>query len=238
MDINGFNESDILYSIYKMDEGTFVRLINITELYKVKEIFHHIFNDFPLVPHNSLNVDKTFAAVKKKVKYHNDEVYELINILKSNLDILDSNVDTEHKREMKHNILLYGPKGYGKTSIMETICLNLRPSVGIELSKENKENIQMIVAGLLEDTLGDIRQAEHGVVFIKDNFDSFQNPDEIVEALESLLSTKTIGFEDVRMDLSKITYVLEVDTYKNDIESVFDTVVSQNIYDNFQYYHH
>ena len=238
------DESIFLYKIFKYENGNLQFLNDAFAISNIRSLFWEHYQDFDLIPKNNFDVEKIKEAIKKEVKYQDKAIDELLNILKSNLDILDSNLSDKQKKKMIHNVILYGPSGFGKSSIIETLVDNTDVPCGIiELTADANKNLSKIVEGLTNAAVGNMKHAEHGIVFIRDNFDVFENLSDDLEInpflfVEELLAqtqaVTRIGDEKAYFDLGKITYVLEKTTNTNDAEDLFEEGLTDSVYHSFQ----
>ena len=232
---------DTLYTYYGFDGEDIFILDNpllITELCKE---FHKKFNDFNIVPKNDLDINKIKDSFNNMIFFQEEAANEVLNIIKSNLDILDLDISIDKKRKLKHNILLYGPKGYGKNTLIECILQNVDvPCTLIELTPDANKNLNLVIAGLGTSAMGNMKKAENGIVLIKDNFDEIDDkieskfqPLELVEALLSVKSAVVGSNQSLEFDLSKITYILVKNTASNSIDSLYNEGFTRSLLNRF-----
>lgn len=241
--------SDLLYTYYYLDGEDIVLENDVLVINKLHDAFYNHFKDFDYIPKNDFDVSEIGELCKQKLAYQDEVIDDTLRVIKSNLDILDSNISDDKKMYLKHNIILYGPSGFGKKTFAKTVMDNTSvPCTIIELTSDTKDNLRTLINGLISASFGNLRKAEHGIVIIKDNFnelfDSYidENDNEInpYSLLDNLMMYKNavLGKEDsVTLDLSKVTYILLKDTFNNNIDYLFDDGMSQSLYDKFQVIH-
>lgn len=236
--------SDLLYTYYHLEDEDIIMENDPIVITKLHEKFYNHFKDFDLVPKNEFDVEELCELCNEKVSFQEEAIKDTLNIMKSNLDVLDSGISDDQKRKLKHNIILYGPSGFGKKTFIETILNNTSvPAAILELGADPDKNLRMLVGSLGSSAMGNFKKAENSIVFILDNIDSLYeengyteeefNPYDVIENL-MLNKSATMGKNsDVVFDLSKITYVFLKDTPTNNPENIMDDGMSQYLYDQF-----
>jgi len=230
-----------LYTYYGLEEDELYPLDNPILITELAEEFYKKFQDFEVVPKNDFDISKIKDSLSDVILYQDEAINEVLNVIKSNLDIIDLDIPLDKKSKLKHNIILYGPKGYGKNTFIDCILQNTNvPCTILELNKDPDKNLNLIIAGLGISSFGNMQKAENGIVLIKDNFDELEEElngsIEPMDLVESLLMVKsaTLGNDTkMKFDMSKITYVLVKNTPGNCIDFLYNEGLEQSLIDRF-----
>lgn len=232
---------DFLYTQFHYENDTIVFINDPVLITKLNDLFYDKYHDFEVIPKNDVDIANLREMINKVVLYQETPVSEVLSIIKSNLDILDTDISDDQKRRLKHNILLYGPKGYGKRTFIELLEENLGvPCAIVELTSDANKNLNLVISAIGSSAMGNMKKAEHGIVFIKDNFDELSgefeddiSPLMVVEALLETTYAELGGDQKHRFDLSKITYVLVKNTSTNCSEDLYDEGMSERLLNYF-----
>lgn len=243
-DVNYDDESilnDFLYTIYEEKKGKLDFIKNSVLITKLHQMFYDKYHDFNLLMKHNFDVDKINELIHQEIMFQETPIKELLNVIKSNLDIASSSIDDNKKRRLISNIILHGPKGFGKSTTVNNILKNSGvPSVSIKLTTDSKENITSLIQSLATVAMGNMKYAENSIVFIEDNFDELM--DELDEAdefetnpfiyLEDLLRNEYVALGDNQelvVDLSKITYVLVKNTASKEVITLYDEGITESL---------
>lgn len=244
---NKYPLNDLLYTYYHLDGEELILESDPILITKLHEKFFQRFKDFPLIRKNDFNVSKLTKLSNQELSFQKESIRDVLNILKSNLDVLDSDISDAKKCKLKHNIIMYGPAGFGKKTFVNTIINNTSvPVAALSLVGNPEVNLRQLIGELSMASMGNLKQIEHGIVFIRDNIDSldeelsndedgeYDNPYDIIEALMNHQAVVLGENHEVTIDLTKITYVLLKDTPTNNPENLADDGMTQELYDMFE----
>lgn len=241
------NLDDLLHTLYVYDsdndEIDFVKdsILNT----KLNDLYYEKFKDFDLIPKNNFDVSKLKKIINSEILFQEKAVKELLGVLKSNLDIFDSQLSNNQKHRLMHNVIIYGPKGFGKKTVVDKICENINvPTAFLRLTTDPKINFQMLLSQLGLSSDYNMRKIENGIVFIDDNFDELQrdlydgqteiNPFLVLEELLANWRAELGGEISLSVDLSKLTYVLIKNTATNNANNLIDEGLTDNLMDRFE----
>lgn len=166
--------------------------------------------------------------IKSKVKFQDDCIDTLVYQIFLNQKIIDSDFTPEEKYEQKSNIILHGPVGSGKRTIIDTLKESLDipyadVTVGPDIMETAKDiGTQLLAGGRTNEEAG------RGIVFIQDNYDSLfdQMGDGIYNHFNQLTTLGAISYQNGLLDLRNVTYVVlfDEDTYttQEDVDHFMD----------------
>lgn len=190
-------------------------IINDIVANKFNEIYHYFGTE--------KKIDDIIDIVSEKVLFQDRAISNLVNQIYLNQDIVTSDLPVELKANQKNNILFAGKVGSGKKTIIGEIEKELDiPYVDIKLGNEPKEALTAIVKGLLETSKGG-KEASHGVVFIRDNYEDLIDAmgDKFYEFINFITSQGKVEYKGQVVDFRTVTFVVLYDIYnKTDIEEV------------------
>ena len=219
---------DLLYTYYLYEDNNISIVDDPIFITELSELFYNKFKDFDIIPKNDLDIDKIMKLFEEQISFQSESALEFLNIIKSNLDIIDTDMSNEKKAKLKHNILLYGPKGFGKSTLMNCILNNVTsPCTVLKLKPDVVQTINSMIVALSNCAMNNLKKAENGIVLIKDNFDELEEIlDEDItpsDILESLLNIKKVILREslYEFDLSKITFVFVKNTTFNSDNSLY-----------------
>ena len=219
--------SEYLYTLFYDNEGVFEPLT-----LENGKLFVDIYNEFknkyqdvsnPLNIKEIKNIDEMVDIVSQKVLFEKKAIRELIERLYTNQLIVGSNLPDELKRVQKRNILLHGPSGTGKKTIMNLLKENLDfPCTSVKVDIKSRETaindlnyaIGEIFAGLM-DTSANTGEISNGIVFIEDNFkdilEKFDGDSSALSLLDQITKQGVLDYKDVKIDFGKLTFVILYD---------------------------
>lgn len=239
-DLNEIECDNLLGTYYYIDNGELYLVNDITKVSYLEEEFAKKYGDGLPNVNSNFSIDNLSKICNEKILFQESSIEHILNILKSNLDIIKTDLSLEQKHRLIHNIILYGPEGFGKTTFAKTFIENTSiPSIILELGDDPKDNLKLLIAGLIGQTMGNVSKAENSIVFIKDNLDELNNDGDFSEAfnlIEELISTKKVSLGEhnqFNFDLSKITFVLMINTPNSDPLSIDDMGISSDLYSCF-----
>ena len=159
------------------------------------------------------NIKETYDNITKSVLCQNNQVKRILTAIYKNL--------TFENRQLKSNILLYGPTGVGKTEILRQISQLLNLPMVIDdataytVTGYVGKNCDDALRHLYEAANGDLELAQHGILV----FDE-------IDKKSSTSERSGISSEGVLHSLLKIieggTFEVEIDSYTKDT-IMFDT---------------
>lgn len=218
------------YGIFNVTKDSFKTLDNINELMEIMKEFRKKFDDIPenlqfldltLEEREEIKtIDKLYPDIIKDAWYQNMVILDMLKVLCRNLEIYESNTIPENKKvDLKDNIILYGPKGNGKNTIINSLIKNLNvPYADLELTPDLKTNVSRILYQLQKSGRS-IEEMEHGIVYIRDNFQelALENPDTMMNPYLPLMQlTKGISLylseHNRKFDISKLIFVVCINT--------------------------
>ena len=69
---------------------------------EISEVFYDEFNDFDIIKKNNFDNLKVMNLFNESMLFQEESALEFLNILKSNLDILDTDMTEEKKSQLNH----------------------------------------------------------------------------------------------------------------------------------------
>ena len=233
--------NDFLYTICEWNNGQLEFLKDVVLISQLHQMFYDKYQDFNIDIKNNFYVDKLNNIIKNDILFQEKPINELLNVIKSNLDIANSSIDEIKKRKLISNVIIYGSKGFGKSSTINTILKNSGvPSISMKLTTDPTKNITALVGYLGNASMGNMKYAENAIVFIEDNFDDIamelEEHDDFETSpfyyLEDLLKNEYVKLgdnQDYIFDLSKITFVLVKNTSGKDKNTLYDEGLTESL---------
>ena len=201
-----------LFNIY-CDEGNELKVVDSFELYdKVSKAFNNIYHYFNGERKSQVEV---LNGVKKTILAQDICVKALISQLYTNQDVVSSNLPIDLKEKQKNNILFSGMAGSGKKSIVEALEREIDiPYADVYVKPDIKETIEDIIKQLIDRSKDD-KEASHGVVFIRDNFNDLSQVmgQSFFNMMKFLTSQGPINFHGNVIDFRTVTFVILLDEY-------------------------
>ena len=196
------NES--INSIYYIENNKFVNVDDVVLLDKLSRAFDDKYQFFDIV-----------NSVKEKVSYQDYAINSLVKQLLENQEVIKSDLPKEVKRILNKNIVFHGLKGSGKKTIVESIAEKIdAPCVIGALSSDMQSNLRGIITELYSKAKKP-EDVNHGIIFIKDNYDELMEilQDRFYPCLSLLTQLKKTAFEGKMVDFETLTFVFLVDSY-------------------------
>ena len=235
-DFNNRNSKEFFY--LTEDEANSINEISIYNIYSEKDnkleeitspsLFIKVFVEFKNKYHISIreikSIEEIVNEVKKEIMFQDDTVYELVNQIYLNQQIMTSNLPRELKIKLKNNILFHGLYGSGKKTIVRILEKNLDiPYADVSMSSSIKDTFESIIEQLLERS-NNSEEASNGIVFIHDNYAELskvleKDPFSIVNFMTS---QGVISYGENKIDFQKLTFVVLFDEYYNLLDDDID----------------
>ncbi|MBQ8472780.1 MAG: AAA family ATPase [Bacilli bacterium] len=121
---------------------------------------------------NSLTRKDTIELIKKNIKGQDTQIFSIVNCFYEHVFNKYKGFSDSEYRKLKDNILIIGSTGVGKTSIIE----NLARIFNIPFKREDAtrysstgivgEDVDSMLKDLVELCSGNVKKAEHGIIFI------------------------------------------------------------------------
>ena len=125
---------------------------------------------------NDLTINDTVNIMKKTIKGQDKQLFYFVNAFYNHVFNQNKDYTKAELKELKENVLLFGPAGSGKTTILETLSSIFDiPFVIADATEYSKvgyvgADVNSILLNLIDAADGNIRKAEHGIIFV-DEFD-------------------------------------------------------------------
>lgn len=194
-------DEDCYTILFKESVNGMIAINNTMENDHVLNVFFEIFNDFRIIPNIDIEAIFTNLSESLKRKILGQETDNIVRQLKTNQMYKKSNLDPENIKRNLTNILIYGPLGTGKSTIVDTIftnCGNI-PIVKHKLIGEFNKDIVTIINKLILAASGDFSLAMQGIVIfdgINDLGDGLDcDTDYYLDILEQILDAQKIIVE-------------------------------------------
>ena len=161
----------------EMYEGAYFRLIdNQFELIDDEEIIEKINES------KNLNINKIYKNILNTIKGQDEHIKSILSSIVWNKKLNNSNLSSYDIAKNKHNILLLGKTGTGKTEIIRQISKNINiPMVVVDATNYTEEgyvgkSVDDMLIQLVYAANGDIKEAQKGILVI-DEFDKLASVD-------------------------------------------------------------
>ena len=148
---------------------------------------------------NNLSVLDTVNLMKKTIKGQDKQLFYFVNAFFNHIFNQKLGYTKQQLRELKENVLLFGPAGSGKTTILETLANIFKiPYVREDVTDYSKagyvgEDVSSMLLHLINAANGDVKKAEHGILFL-DEFDKIatgnsEKVDSMAQGVQNALLT-------------------------------------------------
>ena len=158
---------------------------------------------------NNLTINDTINIMKKTIKGQDKKLFYFVNAFYNHVFNQHRGYTKEELRELKENILLFGPSGSGKTTILEKLADIFKvPFVIADATQYSRvgyvgEDVNSILLNLIEEADGDVKVAEHGIVFV-DEFDKIANNGDRTDSMDKAVQNGLLKiFEGHKRKISK-----------------------------------
>ena len=121
---------------------------------------------------NELTVNDAVEVMKKTIIGQDKQLFYFVNAFYNHIFNQYEGFNAEELLELKENVLLFGPAGVGKTSILRKLSDMFDiPFVRADVTAYSKagyvgEDVNSILLDLIDAAHGDIKKAEHGILFL------------------------------------------------------------------------
>lgn len=172
---------------------------------------------------NDLKVSDVVNMIKDNVKGQDDAIFSVVNAFYNHVFNRYRGFNQEELRELKENILLFGPTGVGKTAIVRNLAniFNI-PYVREIATRYSKagfkgEDVDSMLYDLVAAAKGDVKKAENGILYI-DEIDKIKvtkgdSSDSMSEGVQNDLLTLIEGDKRIiEGNISSGRQTLEFDT--------------------------
>ena len=173
-DINGYQNLEELENAKNLEEENKLQKIKLIQVTDVEE-YNYILSVFYLTYHDfyvsypldimSMSIDAN-DFIKEKVIGQDEPIEKIIKKIHNNFMFYRSDISKEEMYKHKNNILLVGPRGTGKSSIMRCMSEGFKdiPMINITLTGDFSEDIVKIVKRLMNAANKNIFLAEQGII--------------------------------------------------------------------------
>ena len=220
-------EPSLLNLYYDKDDGIF-EVSDEDTFMKVFNVFKEKFN---IQIREIKSIDEVVDKISEKVRFQENVIYDLVQQIYLNQNILASELPNDIKVKLKNNILFHGPYGSGKKTIVELLEKELNISYAdITIDANVKSSIEEIIKQLLERSAND-EEASHGIVFIRDNFNELMETfEEKAYATVSFINNqKVIKYGKHHINFETLTFVTLLDEHPNLMFDSDDILDIQNM---------
>ena len=131
----------------------------------------------------NLNINKIYKNILETIKGQDEHVKSILSSIMWNKKLNDSSLSSYDIAKNKHNILLMGKTGTGKTEIIRQISKNINiPLVVVDATNYTEEgyvgkSVDDMLVQLVYEAEGSIKDAQKGILVI-DEFDKLAGHDE------------------------------------------------------------
>lgn len=231
MSLSNYNNFEILkYQAIGEIEDDRLKSINDDPILKTEILRKalEIYGDFDLFPRYIIDEEQSLKRLSKNLFRCDAPAKSLVSLISSTIKVSNTHMSVEEKAAIKDNIIVYGPKHSGKSTLLNNLINAVNyPIVTINLTNDTQKNVLDFITELIVKSHLNIDFAQNGFVVIKDNFEEWNkgNPElegDPYEYLEQLITVTSIlvNYSDhpMEIDLRNITFILEQDTKDNNDE--------------------
>lgn len=224
------------YLIFTGDEDKKFMQVTGKEFEEVFKAFNAVFRDLDNIDIDALDeMEEMYERVTDDVFFQDEAVIDILQIINRNWDIIDSNAPEHIRVGLKDNIVICGLPGNGKNTLIDSLKNNLGvPYADLTLVPDDQTNIKHIVSELAKTTNGDFSSINHGIIFVRDNFNDLACVDDehmdnpYLPLITLLNSDIKITSEDEKLepvDLRDLTFitVLNIPSYDEIADYLMDT---------------
>ena len=240
------NKVPIQNIFFKVSEGELSQIDNYNEEADIALAFYNHYHDFRLIPEYNLEslIKDVKTDLQEKILGQEEVIERILAKIYSNQMYSESELSHEDIEKAKNNVLIIGPYGTGKSTILRSIKEKLDPIpvIHYQLTGNYKNDIFEIIKKLLIESNGNKYLAERGIV-IFDGINSLSSPlqvdeeevnvDLYIRTLELIMNTRNLCFynsehETISFDYSLITNICAIDLdYTENKESECDLYYSK-----------
>jgi len=216
------------FPLFKILNDELLLVNNVLEKNTVLKVFYDKFKDFELANISSFldKIELIRKKIKSKVIGQDIVIDKILTKLYNNQMFFDMDIDISDMKNNKSNILVMGPFGTGKTTIINTLMENLSdiPIIEYRLTGDYKSDVANIVKNLINEANGNFYLATRGIVVFDGisslSSNNIQINDKTINGylieLQDLLKEKNVTLVSgdgkiIKFDFSLITNICMID---------------------------
>ena len=172
MSLSNYNNFEILkYQAIGEIEDDRLKSINDDPILKTEILRKalEIYGDFDLFPRYIIDEEQSLKRLSKNLFRCDAPAKSLVSLISSTIKVSNTHMSEEEKAAIKDNIIVYGPKHSGKSTLLNNLLSAVNyPIVTINLTNDTQKNILDFITELIVKSHLNIDFAQNGFVIIKD----------------------------------------------------------------------